>query len=141
MIIEFAKDMPDAVRAAVEPIIQQWRWLIPGWVQEVMIRWQAQAEDGESADTVVSYEYRWVSIRLKGHWLSDARTQEKDIVHELIHAFTHPLAEYARNEMERLLPENEAPKYRAAVLEELRMRHESFVQDLAWCLVNQYRAT
>ena len=139
MQIIYDKEMPDAVRREVEPILEKWRWLAPGWVQRLRIAWIPRSEDYENADCVVNYEYRWATIRIKGEWLDSKESQEFDIVHEMIHQFSNILANYARTEIQRLVPEDDAPKYRGALLDELAARHESFVQDLAWCLFQRHK--
>jgi len=53
------------------------------------------------------------------------------VIHDLLHSMISILADYAHDEIARLLPEEESPKYRAAVLEELTRRHEAMTQDFA----------
>lgn len=47
------------------------------------------------------------------------------------------LANYAYDTISLLVPADDAPKFRESLLEELRVRHESMVQDLAHCLAGK----
>lgn len=93
-----------------------------------------------------NYAYRWASIRVHPGWLDTPEWDRRQaVIHELLHVFLAPLANYAECEIDRLL-KDEAPKYHGSVRAELTDRLEGAIQDLATVLrdregaVNQEKA-
>ena len=134
--IIFDKEIPESIRAELEKYVLPCEWLIPAWCQKVLIGWSEDSdEDGAAISAYVVYEYRRARFTFYPcfHTQSD---QQEAVVHEFFHAFVGVLADYARDEIKRLIPEDEAPKYRQSVLDELARRHEAVVQDLAYCVMS-----
>jgi hypothetical protein len=81
------------------------------------------------------YEYRKAELTFYPLFLGETEDQRKEhVIHDMLHIFTSVMTDYAYTTIDRLVPEEEAPKFREALLEELRQRNESCVQDLAHCL-------
>jgi len=78
-----------------------------------------------------NYAYRQLALTFYPPFLrGDENARRADCIHDLLHATTCILADYAMSEIRRLVPENDAPKYRAALCEELTERHEAMTCDL-----------
>jgi hypothetical protein len=130
-------DIPSAILVELKRYLEPSGWLIPSWCQKMLIGWCADSDDGGAAINItVNYEYRWARITFfpAFHVQGDKR---EAVIHELIHAFAGILANYARDTIKLLIPEDEAPKFRQHCLDELQMRHEAFVQDMAHCIANK----
>jgi hypothetical protein len=121
--------MEDAVAA-----MQSTEWLIPPWCLMVVVQWNDK-ETQAICRASVDYDYRRYNLTFGPQWLSlDEIERRETLTHELIHAHNLLIAEYARIEIERLLPSDEVPKYRAAILEGLRIRVEQSTCDLTHCI-------
>jgi len=132
------KDVPPAVAKQLKAELKPFEWLVPGWCQRVYIGWEPKGSDQSYLITCNSaYEYRQVRLTFYPEFLSQGDERAEHIMHDLLHGFAATLADYAWDTIERLVPAEEAPKLRATLLEELKMRHESFVQDLAHCLAQR----
>jgi hypothetical protein len=131
--LQWFGEWPTEARRAVVPALRDLEWLIPAWCENVALRWTPmgdQAADGASASTCVSYEYRWARIEFHPAFLSDSEDERRrNTMHEFLHIFVAPLAEYAETFAGRLLKE-EAPKFHDTVRTEIRDRCEMVVQDL-----------
>lgn len=132
--------IPPVIQAEIAEQLAQLEWLIPGWCQRVFIRWCADGDkEGTLIDCVAMYEYRKVYLTFYPRFLSQGERRLEDTIHDLLHCFSCVLADYADAQIKELLPEDTDPKFRASLLEEMRIRHESFVQDLAYCLAKKLR--
>jgi hypothetical protein len=129
--------VPEIARAVIEPLLLRYHVLLPAWVQNVFVRWDETGKgDGTLISCAASYDYRSFKIVFDPTFLvRHPDEQRADVIHELVHASSCVLADYARDTIRLLVPEDEAPKFRSALLEELSQRHEAFVQDLALRLV------
>ena len=67
--------------------------------------------------------------------MSPESRRREDLIHEMIHISTAPLADYARETI-KLLLESDAPKFHQHAQAELSTRHELAVQELAQ-LINE----
>jgi len=137
VIVEYEKNMPDEMKAEVSKVLDPMLFLIPGWLQRLRIEWCCDANDedfqgGASMWVSVSYEYRLATLVVTPLLLEDdAKGRQCQVIHELLHVSTCILADYARDEIQRLLPEDDDPKYHGAIMAELTSRHEAMTQDLA----------
>lgn len=141
---EFLGEWPAEARSAVEPSLAGLEWLVPGWCETVWIAWASVPRDNteaeSSATTGIEYPYRWAKITVRPGFLDDtARDRRSALIHELLHVFIGPLAEYAEQMADRLI-KDDAPKFHETVREELRVRHESAVQDLAHAILGRETA-
>lgn len=135
---KFSENIPAEMLQPIQSILIPLDWILPGWVQQCYIIFPAGGSaEGYTCEMNCAYEYRYMTMRIYPAWLNLNEEERKETcIHELLHSMTCILANYARDEIERLLPADEAPKYRAAVLKELTMRHESMTQDLAFMIRN-----
>jgi hypothetical protein len=132
----YDKSIPVETLGAIKDHLEPLAWLVPGWCQKVHVEWCSEGgENTACIDECTEYEYRRISLRFYSEWLyGDADLRREQVTHELIHAFSGPLYDYVYDTIERLLPESDAPKFREHAIAELKVRNESFVQDMAFCL-------
>lgn len=127
--------MPLAVKREIVRALKPYEWLVPDWCQEVFVMWSAHGGDGSIVITSSSaYEYRRVTLTFYPPFLSEEGNRAEHVIHDLLHAFVSVVSDYAYEVIDRLVSEEEAPKFRQTLLEELRVRNESCVQDLAHCV-------
>jgi len=141
---KFLGEWPAESRAAVEPSLAGLEWLVPGWCETVWIAWASVPRDNleaeASATTSIEYPYRWAKIVVRPGFLDESVERRRSaLIHELLHVFIGPLAEYAEQMADRLM-KDDAPKFHETVREELRVRHESAVQDLAYAILGRERS-
>lgn len=132
------RDVPDMARQIIEPLIDRYEALFPTWAQLIYVHY-GNAGDGNSAtiECRCDYSYRFFSMTFDPGFLAQSEEEHRtQIIHEILHASSSVLADWARDAIKRLVPESEAPKFQETLIEELRQRHESFVQDLALRLVD-----
>lgn len=125
--------MPDLARGIIEPLIARYAALFPSWAQLIYVYFE-DAGDGKGAtiECRANYTYRFFSMTFDPSFLAQSESEHKtQVIHEILHASSCVMADWARDAIKRLVPESEAPKYQETLLEELTQRHESFVQDLA----------
>jgi hypothetical protein len=139
---EYDRDFPPEVIAEVQDLIESLSWLLPGWCQRVRVTWyQNGSPEGTVAACGANYEYRGIDIDIYPTLLSQDDDRRREIlIHEMVHGLLGPLTDYARRELKRLLPKSEAPKYRDAVLEQLRLCVESVTQDFAHTIHQREKA-
>lgn len=139
-IFHFDPAMPEVARECIEPVLGPLAWLLPPWCQKCHVFYSDDGRDTNLQNEAAiaannDYAYRRLSLTFYPCFLTHTPQEQYEMcVHDLLHASTCLLADYAREELERLLPKDEAPKYRAALMEELRQRHEAMTQDLAWVI-------
>ncbi len=134
---EYRGDIPPDIGREIFKVIEPLEWLMPPWCYTCLVGWNSDANDkdaqgGAAVSCSASYEYRHMCLTFYPSFF-DARPPERRmmVIHDLLHCVTKVFMDYAREEIERLLPDDEAPKYRGAVLDELTRRHEAMTQDLA----------
>jgi hypothetical protein len=94
--IRFTPGISDEVRAAVEPHLMKWAFLIPAWCHEVNVTWRDDDPAG-ALNIVVHYEYRRADINVLPNFLSCPERRERNVVHELLHIITEPMRNTARD--------------------------------------------
>lgn len=127
------QDVPELARSVVGPLIDRYKSLFPSWAQLIYVQWD---HNGDGSTTTIechaNYQYRQFALIFHPNFLAQPEESQRiQIIHEMLHASTCVMADWARDAIDRLVPEAEAPKFREVLLSELRQRHESFVQDLA----------
>lgn len=126
----------------IEKYLNPFLFLVPGWCNELIVKlWNSDGESGGSAiRTSISYEYRWAKIEFFSCWLLESDYDKGfHVVHDLLHIPTSVYVDYAEEQIKRLCPESEAPKFNDLMLEESRVRCESMVQDLAHAIYKKFR--
>lgn len=133
------RDVPELARQIIGPLIARYSVLFPSWAQMIYVYFN-DAGDGKSTtiECQASYAYRFFSMTFDPSFLAQKEDEHKtQMIHEILHASASVMADWARDTIKRLVPESEAAKFQEQLLDELRQRHESFVQDLAIRLVGQ----
>jgi hypothetical protein len=127
--------VPPGIKKEIQAELKALQWLIPSWCQYLYINWNPTgSNDGTLIFCNTMYEYRNVRLTFCPLFLEETDRRREHVIHDLLHGFAAPLADYAYDTIDRLVTADEAPKFRDSLLEELRVRNESFVQDLAHCL-------
>lgn len=127
----YDKDIPDAILAEIKRNLEPWGWMVPGWCERIFVGYSVNSDEGgASACVTVEYAYRWARITFFPSFLVQADPLE-DALHEVIHISLAPLTNYARDAIKRLVPVDEAPKFRDTLLEEIKERVESATEDIA----------
>jgi len=135
MRILFDPKVPTEVRAAVEPLLRKWEWLIPTWVHQLTVFWNDK--DSARICNLAEPEYRRAWIALLNGWLTnDPETRERDVVHELIHFSLEPIASFAETLIERTIPDEDSA-FRKWADEELRRVVEGCTVDLQNAITDQ----
>lgn len=127
------RDVPSLARGIIEPLVDRYSALFPTWAQMIYVHY-GDAGDGRAAtiECRADYTYRFFSMTFDPSFLAQSEDEHKtQVIHEILHASSCVMADWARDTINRLVPESEAPKFRESLLDELCQRHESFVQDLA----------
>ena len=133
--------VPDEVKAACEDILLKNEALIPGWVNEVRVYWDAEGDETEhgsglaAAYMEASYAYRYASITICPPFLSEEKAdREIRIRHELCHIVSFPLIMYVKHVAETLSGEDDTVAQ--LVKKELSEKIESMTEDLAQIIQN-----
>lgn len=127
--------VPDQVRVVIEPWMLRYGSLLPTWVQHVRVKWDARGDENDSGKTIAivsQYDYRFIELTFYPLFLGQRPDEQQwQVMHDLLHAFAAPLTDWAEDTIKLLLRDADDSKFRASLLEALREREESFVQDLA----------
>ncbi len=138
--LRYKPTLPPDVRKLVEPHLAELEWLIPAWMQQVFITYsdgKAPQEDEHNSvamTTYVNHEYRWATITIYPDMVSSPEEgRREDIIHELIHLHTNPMADRANNVIRILMGDEQKALYNVQE-DELTALHEAAVQDLAFII-------
>lgn len=127
----YDKEIPSAILSVLQSNLEPWEWLIPLWCEHVFVGYVADSsEDGASAATRVEYPYRWARITFYPCFLVQ-NDQSEDALHEIIHIPLAVPGQYMRDQIDVLVPEFEAPKFRETLRRELTERVEAATEDIA----------
>ena len=130
--ITWDPDIPEDIRAIVEPHLRRWRGLVPTWCQEFIVRYRP-AQDGRM-ETKVNYRNRWAVIVVTGVWLGETEVErEASLVHELLHICLEPLSAAVVRIIEDVT-EKDTP-VRALVDSMFTDGLEASVEDTARCII------
>ncbi len=123
----WSPDVPIEIKEILEPIILDQLDLIPTWVHELVVKWDADHE--YSAFISSEPEYRIVRVSVTGNWL-DADTKERvEIIrHEFCHIPIHALSNWVKDLIYRLVPDDEV--FRDWLLKEHRLLLEGSICDI-----------
>jgi len=132
------ESVPPAIKRELQRELKKYEWLVPKWCQYIYVEWNpVGSNDGTLITCHTMYEYRNARLTFCPLFFGETERRTEHVIHDLLHAFAAPLADFAYDTINRLVPAEEAPKFRDSLLEELRVRNESFVQDLAHCLAQK----
>lgn len=138
--VEYMYKTPPEVATVISALVEKWSWFTPPWCQDLYIGWDGGGRDDcRLMDCSISYRYRTVTIRIYGAFLDTTpQKREESFVHELCHSFVGVAMEFAEEMIDRLIPQNEAPKFKETARNELDARHEAAVQDLAFRIYQRF---
>lgn len=135
--VTYRGEIPPEIEAAIAPLIEKYKCLIPSWCDHVNVSyWSTPPEGAETAvaDCRCHLDYRNASIRFFAAFLNYHPDQrEDDTVHEFIHISVNPLYDYACDTIKELFKSDALKGQDIAknlILEGLRERVESVTTDL-----------
>jgi hypothetical protein len=135
MRIEYDPGIPAEYRAAIEPLIERHRWVLPGWVQMLYVEFY---HDDASLSTLTRVEYRKVSLRIHPPFLSQCEASRSD---DVLHEFLHAPLEAMRDVVFSLLDATGADDaLRKWAEEQLRVANEMAVCDLTHAIAGRLAA-
>lgn len=135
--VQYLEWPPDRLEI-IRPILGSLLWLVPPWCQMLTVRFASlDQQPDDLADIRVNHAYRNANMRVYTRFFephySDLERREI-LAHELLHISVNALADVAREEIKRLLPDG---PHRQGVLEHLSCELERSVQDLAFVLTQE----
>lgn len=136
-VIDWSR-LPEAYRTILEPLVKEWIWILPVWVQYVTVQhYDEPLEDGTeeySADTDGKEHYRMAKIRIRPTILkAPINIIEQLVVHELLHVAQ---STYDRVVDEALESIGSKPE-RKFFTNQLIKAREAMTEDIAWCLIRR----
>lgn len=131
--------MPNEVAQALQPLIRQYLWLVPGWCQTLTVRYTVLPGDKNphsEAAVWVSDQYRRVEICFYATWLDDNPSRRREtVIHELLHVVQQVTAGEHERTLGRLLDDDAAPKFKATLNENWVRAVEMQNQDLTFAIL------
>jgi hypothetical protein len=121
------------IRGAIEPLLLKHAEKIPRWCGRVSVYWNESATF--AAATTTFYDYRRAELTIGPNFISLHQRRELNIVHELMHLYTEPLANAAKDARDALKKTNEAAA--EIVTEAIRHAGEQTVVDLTDLLIGE----
>lgn len=109
--------MPVEVRESVQPLLRQWLFVLPDWVNRLYVSWGDKHESAEGARCQISATpaYRYLQLTVYGSWLNDHPIdRRRSIIHEMSHIPHAPLAIHSKTFVEEML--TDAPLFRGREL-------------------------
>lgn len=132
-------ETPALVLPELRRFLDDLDYLIPDWCSHVWVAWCAGDTGNEStvADITAHYDYRWARMNVYASWLDQTEELKRELlIHELMHLYVAPLSDYARDILKLLCPKEDAAKFNASLIEQVRERCESVTQDLTQMVLN-----
>lgn len=97
------ENVPLEVRAALEPLLDKWLWILPPWCQEFRVDYKG-GQDATMSVTV-SYRNRWAVLHATGLWLGEKEQyREVSVIHELVHVLLEPMVSAVARVIEDTTP-------------------------------------
>ena len=130
--VTWEPDVPDDIKAIVEPHLEHWKDLVPTWCQEFIVRYDAVLDNRMAVK--VNYRNRWALLIVTGLWLGETQeARDKSLSHELIHVNLEPLVAPVVRIIEDTTKEGTVERSLADSMFSDGM--EAAVEDLAQCIV------
>lgn len=133
------QQMPDAIRAALQPILSKHHALIPRWCEFVEFFWSenppAEFDQVVAASTYVYYDYLNARIDIYPNFLTRVDLQEMLVVHELLHIQLEPYANTVKD-LRDFLSEHH-PESKKLFMEMIRHAEERTTSSLANWIVQR----
>lgn len=136
MIVAYSALIEQDVKDILEPIVDRYLFLLPGWLKRIEISFMVPTIGGSessAATTCTDKNYRWANVCINGTFLlSDAEERRKVIVHEFLHIALSNAIDYAIRTFEDLDSDNPIC---AHATRELNSIHEQGIQDIAYAII------
>ena len=88
--INYEKDFPEEVKAIIDPLINEWKTLLPPWCQELIVKYDPTRASNMAVQ--VNYRTRWAVLYVPGVWLKlDPTERVAAMLHEFAHILLRPL--------------------------------------------------
>lgn len=126
-MINITPGVPDEVQQALIPHLNKWLFLVPSWCHELCVCWGGYDTDAALSITV-HCEYRRADLFVHPDFLSNHERREAQVIHELMHITTEPMAKTIRDLRVLALEKNH--DLRPLIDEQIRMAIESVTCDL-----------
>lgn len=122
--------LPAAARAAVEPLMDRYAPLLPGWAEEVHVGYLHDGGDS-AAKVLVRQEYRTCRIVVCEGFLTDTpEAQDGQVLHEILHVPLMPMKSLVWQILEALNAEEDHPAIYRWATSLAETANEGAVQDL-----------
>jgi len=141
-------DLPRELRQVLEPYIDRYIDLLPGWCHTLKVLSVVQAEeaDGDLSDCVVAmsadYKYRRAKMFVDTDFLAmQDEEREQTVIHEFVHVLNAPFVDFTDQLIAILEEKSPGAKEMLSVLQEVGM--EAMTEDVAqllWRLTADRRA-
>jgi len=133
----FLLDWPTELLPVVVECAREFEWLLPPWCHVATVTWDANYDDGPIRASIVA-DYRRFRITVAPRFFDQVERERRCLfLHEVLHAHNLLVFDWAREQIERLLCEDENQKYRETLIGTLRERNEQATQDLVFCLAQK----
>lgn len=132
--IIFDANFPDTIRTEYERVLNNAAPLLPLWLQRLYVGWDFS--DKTSTNYIhVDKDYRFARLTVCAGWIdSIPERRQESIYHEIIHCFTSPVADFAREIIDICRPEKDSPETHEILSNELRRKCEAITQDFAYSI-------
>ena len=103
-------NLPPEVKAAIAPLLAKHSALLPPWLEDLSVRYDASRSDRMAAE--INYHNRCATLIVTGEWLAD-HEREETFLHEVAHIVIEPFyAAVQRIVDDTLNPDgNKSPAY------------------------------
>ena len=119
------ENVPAEVKAWADPVLKEFSFLVPGWVEDLFIRYDAESSNLMTAG--LCYRNRWCALYFTGKTLGCSESERRiTLLHELVHVLFSPAAETIDMAVESL-PETQRPVFKTLFENSL----EAVVEDTA----------
>ena len=126
--INFEGMVPQEVQDWVVPIIKEFEYVIPSWVEDFSICYAAP--ENSAMEVRTNYRNRWVVLVVTGLSMTYShRERRASILHELSHALTCPLVDHISEILKTVL-EKDSPQLKLAQ-KSIDDGTEAVVEDMA----------
>ena len=126
--VEYAADIPEEVRGAIDMTLKPLYQFLPGWIHCLYIMW-SPSRNGEAAEVLTNWQYRDARITITELWMLLGRADRRTtMVHEIMHMYTAPLADYVIEIMDKVLGDDK--RLLDIVHTEMTTRNEIATQEL-----------
>lgn len=127
---------PPEVRTAVRPLLLEYLWLVPEWVQVLGIYFAQTDEFAEGASCDANPAYQWAALTIRPRWLeSNQDERRQDVVHEILHIPVSNMVIEHTETVKLLFADGDAPKFRTKLEDVWRREFERSVQSLTFSIM------